>query len=75
MELNNQPQSNTSPEDQRFPSNVVTLDDKIRFLRDEIYTMENNPPFVEGANTVLDRDIDAIVENMKAALAALEAQL
>ena len=75
MELNIQPEPNTSPEDQKFPANVVTLDDKIRFLRDEIYTMENNPPFVEGANTVLDRDIDAIVENMKAALAALEAQL
>jgi hypothetical protein len=37
--------------------------------------MENNPPFIEGANTVLDTDIDTIVKNMKAALAALEAQL
>ena len=73
--MTTQPQSNTSPEDQRFPDNVVTLDDKIRFLRDEIYTMENNPPFVEGANTVLDTNIDTIVKNMKAALAALEAQL
>jgi hypothetical protein len=73
--LTTQPQSNTSPEDQRFPDNVVTIDDKIRFLRDELYTMENNPPFVEGANTVLDTNIDTIVKNMKAALAALEAQL